>query len=161
MKKMSAVEDTILLVEDDDNDVFIMKYALEQAGVANPLQVVTDGQMALDYLAGAGKYADQNKFPQPFIVFLDLKLPYVHGFEVLSWMSKQEALKSVPVIALTGSDLENDRQQAYALGARSYLVKPPTADKLIGIFDSLASHWFSRSRTAPLSFRQSSSALLG
>ena len=63
---------TILLVEDNEDDVFIMRLALKQAGVRNPLQVVTDGQLALDYLAGSGRYSDRARFPLPFIVFLDL-----------------------------------------------------------------------------------------
>ena len=77
---MELAQPTILLVEDSEDDVFIMRHALKQAQVANPLQIVTTGQAALDYLSGANEYADRVKFPLPFIVFLDLKLPYVHGF---------------------------------------------------------------------------------
>ena len=124
---------TILLVEDNEDDVFIMRLALKQAGVLNPLQVVTDGQLALDYLAGSGRYSDRARFPLPFIVFLDLKLPFVHGFEVLSWIGSQEFLKSITIIVLTGSDQEKDQQRADALGARAYLVKPPTAEKLLEV----------------------------
>jgi CheY-like chemotaxis protein len=134
---------TILLVEDDEADVFIMKKALKQAGILNALQVVTDGQMALDYLDGEGIYSDRVEFPLPFILFLDLKLPYVHGFEVLSWIRAQPSLNSIIVIVLTGSDQEKDQQRAYALGARSYLIKPPTAEKLLAIFESLKSYWLS------------------
>src|SRR5690349_21501741 len=101
---MSQSEPTILLVEDDEADVFIMRNALRKAGVRSVLQVVTDGQMALDYLAGNGVYSDRVRYPLPFIVFLDLKLPYRHGFEVLSWIQTQEKLKSLIVIVLTGSN---------------------------------------------------------
>lgn len=134
---MGQAEPTILLVEDSEDDVFIMQYALKQAHVANPLQVVTDGQMALDYLAGTGSYSDRERFPLPFVVFLDLKLPYINGFEVLAWINKQKALNAPVVVVLTSSDEEKDQQQAYALGARSYLVKPPMPAALMEIFASL------------------------
>lgn len=150
MKYMNQVGPTILLVEDGEDDVFIMKRALNQAGVMNPLQVVSDGQMALDYLAGTGDYSDRERFPLPFLVFLDLKLPYVHGFEVLSWVRSQEPLNSIVVIVLTSSDEPRDQQRAYALGARSYLVKPPKPEVLLGIFDSLKSYWLSKAGVTPL-----------
>lgn len=141
---MGEPQPTILLVEDSEDDVFIMKHALKRAGVANPLQVVTDGQMAIDYLAGKGRFSDRGRFPLPFIVFLDLKLPYVHGHEVLSWIHTEEALNSLVVIVLTSSNEERDHQRAYALGARSYLVKPPTPDALLEVIASLRSYWLSK-----------------
>jgi CheY-like chemotaxis protein len=95
-------------------------------------------------------YSDRVRFPLPFIVFLDLKLPYVHGFDVLSWIGDHDTLKSIVVIVLTGSDQERDQQQAYALGARSYLVKPPTANALLKIFEALKSYWVSNAQTTPL-----------
>jgi CheY-like chemotaxis protein len=147
---MNQPQPTILLVEDSEDDVFIMKNAMKRAGFDYPLQVVTDGQMALDYLGGTGDFSDRARFPLPFIVFLDLKLPFVHGFEVLTWTRQQEALKSVAVIVLTGSDQERDQHRAYALGARSYLVKPPTAAGLVEIFASLKSLWLSKVETASL-----------
>lgn len=142
---------TILLVEDNDDDVFAMKRALKLTGVSNPLQVVTDGQQALDYLSGAAEYANREKHPLPFLVFLDLKLPYVHGFEVLAWLQRHPELKSIVVIVLTSSAEERDHDKAYALGARSYLVKPPTADNLKDVFNSLKSLWLSKADSLPLS----------
>ncbi len=78
---MNQNDQTILLVEDNEDDVFLFRFALESGRITNPVQVVMDGQEAMDYLAGAGKYADRAKFPLPVIVFLDLKLPYADGFE--------------------------------------------------------------------------------
>lgn len=147
---MSQNGATILLVEDSEDDVFIMKLALKQARLSHPLQVVTDGQMALDYLAGTGRYSDRAQFPLPSVVFLDLKLPYVHGFEVLSWISKQETLKSIVVIILTGSNQETDQQRASVLGAQSYWVKPPTANMLLGLFKPSKNHSVSNPGTSPL-----------
>ena len=126
--------ETILLVEDDEDDIFMMKHALEKGRINRPLQVVTNGQMAMDYLVGTGDYADRVRFPLPFIIFLDLKVPYVHGFEVLSWIREQSTLKSIPVIVLTGSPEIRDQDRARALGARSYLIKPPTPQTLTDVF---------------------------
>jgi CheY-like chemotaxis protein len=121
---------TILLVEDNDDDVFAMQRALRKAQVTHPLQVVTDGQKAIDYLSGIGAYADRNYYPLPSLIFLDLKLPYVNGFEVLEWIRQQDSLSDTSVIVLTSSAEQSDRTRAEQLRARSYLVKPPQPQDL-------------------------------
>jgi CheY-like chemotaxis protein len=147
---MTPLSQTILLVEDFGDDVFAMERALAEANITNPLQVVTDGQQALDYLSGIGPYADRTRYPLPFIMFLDLKLPFVDGFEILAWIRQEAALKSIIVIVMTGSAESRDQDKAYALGARSYLVKPPTAETLHGIFESLKSFWLSKGKETPI-----------
>ena len=132
---------TILLVEDDQDDIFIFQRALVAANVLNPVAVVTDGQAAMDYLSHKNEYADQKKYPRPFVIFLDLKLPYLDGFEVLTWIRQQPQLNSVVVVVLSGSDENRDHQRAYALGARSYLVKPPSAQQIRQFMDSMVSYW--------------------
>ncbi|MBC8095621.1 MAG: response regulator [Akkermansiaceae bacterium] len=122
---------TLLLVEDNEDDVFLMRRALKKAGINQPLQVVMDGQEALDYLGATGRFADQSQFPTPTLVFLDLKLPYVHGFEVLGWIRQQNSLKGLPVVILTSSPEERDRQRAHDLGAKAYFVKPPSGEVLL------------------------------
>lgn len=134
---------TILLVEDNRDDVFAFRRALKFSHVANPLQVVTDGQKAVEYLSGIGIYADREQYPLPFIIFLDLKLPYVTGFDVLAWIRRQRELSSIVVVVLTGSAETRDQDAAYKLGARTYLVKPPTPETLGAIFTSLDSYWHS------------------
>lgn len=141
---------TILLVEDNEDDVFVMKRTLSLAQITNPLQIVMNGQAALDYLSGANEYANRQKYPLPFIVFLDLKLPYVHGFEILAWMKLHPELNSIVVIVLTSSDENKDHEKAYSLGARSYLVKPPTPQSLKDVFGSLTSFWLSRADVLPV-----------
>lgn len=150
MHEMKPAAPTILLVEDSEDDVFIMKKALAKSGINNPLQTLTDGQQALDYLAGAGDYADRERHPLPFILFLDLKLPYMSGFEVLEWIHAQAELKSLVVVVLTGSSEKKDYERAYALGARSYLVKPPTVQNLRDLFRSLQSYWLSKEGEPPI-----------
>jgi CheY-like chemotaxis protein len=116
---------TILLVEDNDDDVFLMRRALSKAGCSHGLQIAGDGQQALDYFQAAGNYQDRSKYALPGLVFLDLKLPYVHGFEVLAWLRSQREFREVPVAILTSSPEDRDRKKAYELGANLYLVKPP------------------------------------
>lgn len=84
-------------------------------------------------------------------MFLDLKPPFVDGFEILTWIRQQAALESIIVIVLTGSAESRDQDKAYALGARSYLVKPPTAETLLGVFESLKSYWLSKANLTPVS----------
>jgi len=127
----------ILLIEDDENDVFFMRRAMTKASLAPPIHVAVNGQDALDYLRGAGKYADRATYRLPRCIFLDLKLPFVHGFEVLSWIRDQPALKSMPVLVLTSSPEEKDRQRALQLGAAAYLVKPATAQMLTEALQTL------------------------
>lgn len=132
---------TILLVEDDRDDVFIFRRALKAARIGNPLIVVKSGQEAVDYLSHGGAYTDQEKYPLPFVIFLDLKLPYLDGFEVLTWIRQQPALRPIVVVVLTGSDETRDHQKAYSLGARSYLVKPPQAEHILQFMESMRSYW--------------------
>jgi CheY-like chemotaxis protein len=141
---------TILLVDDNEDDLYALRRAVKKAGIANPQQVVTDGQQAIDYLAGAGRFADRVQFPLPFLIFLDLKMPLRGGFEVLTWIQEQPALASIVVVVLTGSDETKDHQQAYALGARSYLVKPPQPADLRSIMDSMDSFWNRAGETNPV-----------
>jgi CheY-like chemotaxis protein len=131
----------ILLVEDNEDDVFLMKRALQGANVGNPLYVVEDGQEALDYLGGAGKFADRDNYPLPVVVFLDLKLPYISGHDVLAWTRRQKELESLVVIVLTSSNEASDLSRCYALGANSYLVKPPTPDQLEDLARAFKWYW--------------------
>jgi len=132
---------TILLVEDDPNDVFLMKRALKASAISNPLKVATDGREAMDYLAGAGLFANRTEFPIPSLIFLDLKLPYKSGFAVLEWIRTQPSLDSMLVVVLTSSSEERDIKEAYRLGARSFLVKPPTQTMLSDLMASLQDYW--------------------
>ncbi len=131
----------LLLVEDDDDDLFIMRRALERAGVKNPLYVVQNGQAAMEYLAGTGRFTDRTKYPLPVLVFLDLKLPLISGFDVLGWMRRQPNLTSTIVVVLTSSDHPSDIKTAHQLGANSYLIKPPTSQELIDMAKSFKWYW--------------------
>jgi CheY-like chemotaxis protein len=124
----------ILLVEDNEDDVFLMHRALEKASLKPLMQIAKDGRQALEYLQGVGKYTDREAYPLPALIFLDLKLPFVQGFQVLEWIRQQPPLKELPVVILSSSSEETDREKARQLGAQSFLVKPPTADTLREVF---------------------------
>ena len=123
----------ILLAEDDDNDVFFMRRALQKSQVDFAIQVVNDGQQAIDYLSGEGKFNNRELYPLPSVILLDLKMPFLDGFEVLAWTRKQPALNGIPVAVLTSSAEERDRRRARELGARAYFVKPPKPETILEI----------------------------
>jgi CheY-like chemotaxis protein len=132
---------TILLVEDNEDDVFLMRQAVRKASIPNPLQIAEDGQQALDYLQGAGKYIDRTLYPLPFLILLDLRLPFVPGLEVLEWIRQRPELETMLVVVLTASREDHDIETAYRLGANSYLVKPPTPEKLTELVKTLGDYW--------------------
>lgn len=130
---MNLIEPVILLAEDDADDIFFLERALKKAGMNFPLRAVWNGREALDYLKGADRFSNRAEFPIPTLVLLDLKMPFINGFEVLDWMRSQSSLKDIPVIILTSSAEERDRQRAAELGAKGYFVKPPTRETVMEI----------------------------
>lgn len=131
---------TILQVEDDPNDVFLFQHAMKKAGMTNPIQVASDGQEAIDYLQGTGKFADREKYPFPCLILLDLKLPYVMGLEVLKWIRTQPGT-ALTVLILTASGEEADVESAYRLGANAFLTKPSEASKLHDLVKAIKDFW--------------------
>ena len=132
---------TILLVEDDPNDIILIKRAFSKANITNPLQVVEDGEEAIAYLAGKDRYSDRRKYPIPILILLDLKLPRKSGHEVLEWLCQQPGLKRLTVVVLTSSQQSSDINKAYDLGANSYLVKPITFGALVDMVKNLNFYW--------------------
>jgi CheY-like chemotaxis protein len=138
---MSPARKTILLVEDDQNDIFFLQYAFETAGVTNPIQIVGDGQQAIDYLAGRGAYADRARFPFPCLMLLDLKIPVKMGLDVLQWVQQHPELRNLLVVVLTSSSDIEDVDAAYRLGARSFLTKPLTVEKRLELARMIKHYW--------------------
>jgi CheY-like chemotaxis protein len=116
----------LLLVDDDPEDLFLLQRALKKAGIDLPQRIATNGEQAITYLSGTGTFADREAFPIPQAVLLDLKMPFVSGFEVLEWIRARPQLSGVQVTVLTGSSIDRDRQRALDLGAKGYLIKPAT-----------------------------------
>jgi len=126
------VEDPIILVADDDECAeLLMTTAFERAGLVRPIQFVRDGVEAIAYLSGEGIYSDRAKSPLPTVLLLDLNMPRKDGFEVLSWIRRQPALRQLHVYVLSGSSQARDIHRAYELGATSYLVKPGNLEGLM------------------------------
>ncbi len=133
---------TVLLVEDDLNDIFIVKRAFRSARIPNPLQVVTDGEEAISYLRGDGKYADRNAHPLPSLMVMDINMPRLSGFEVLEWVKgKPQPLRRIPIIIVSSSDSPGDINRAYELGANAYMIKPMDYRAVEHLFESITHYW--------------------
>jgi CheY-like chemotaxis protein len=132
---------TILLVEDNPHDVLLLRRAIRHANLACSLEVAPDGEIALDYLSGQGKYADRDRYPLPALILLDLKLPRKSGHEVLAWLRLQPGLGRLPVVIFTGSHETSDVSRAYDLHVNSYLVKPVTPRALVQLVQRLGEYW--------------------
>lgn len=152
----TPVKGTILLVEDEENDAFFMKWAMNMAGVENPLHLVNDGRAAIEYCEGAGRFANREEFPLACLVLLDLKLPCVMGLDVLKWI-RQRSKVATPVVVLSSSAAEADITAAYRLGANEYLVKPSEANKLVDMAQAIKDTWL-RHDTAPVRFPDASTS---
>lgn len=141
----------ILLVEDDSNDVLLIQRAFQKAGLREMLKIVRDGEQALDYLAGRGPYTDRERYPLPYLLLLDLKMPGTDGFEVLQWVRGEPELRRLLVVVLTSSNLQADVDRAYELGANSYLVKPVEFDEMVNMLQRFEAYWteINRTPTAP------------
>lgn len=137
---------SILLAEDNEDDVFFMRHAFKGAGIYHPFQVVEDGHQAINYLSGAGKFSDREQFPIPSILLLDLKLPFKSGLEVLAWIREQPDLRKLLVIILSSSEQSSDINKAYHIGANSYLVKPATSEQLLDLAKAFKSYWLEHNR---------------
>lgn len=139
---MSSPHSCILLAEDEPNDVFLIQRAFTKANISDGLSVVSDGEQAIDYLAGQKEFADRDRFPMPKLVLLDLKLPRKSGLDVLSWLRAQDSpYRRVPVVMLTSSRQASDINRAYELGANSYLVKPVAFEDLLEMIKMLNFYW--------------------
>jgi CheY-like chemotaxis protein len=145
---MSVNCNTILLVEDNPDDIALFKRALHKMALDYPLQVVGDGEAAIAYLSGEGHYANRNNHPLPRLVLLDLKLPRKSGHEVLEWLRADPALRRLPVVVLTTSREISDINRAYDQCVNSYLVKPFSFDGLTDMVRTLYSYWMQMNETA-------------
>ncbi|KKD37699.1 MAG: response regulator [Limnoraphis robusta] len=132
---------SILLVEDDANDILFVQRAFRQANLTNAIHIVKDGDQAIDYLIGNNQYANRDLYPIPVLILLDLKLPRLSGLEVLQWIKKHSSLRRIPVVVLTSSRENIDVNRAYDIGANSYLVKPVKFDTLTQMIEIIDAYW--------------------
>lgn len=132
---------TILLAEDSQDDIDLFLHVMRKSGLRNPVIVVHDGEEAIAYLKGEGNFADRDKYPLPEILMLDLKMPRMNGFQVLDWIQTQEHLKKLLVVVLSHLGETREINQAYDLGARSYLTKPVTTEDLVNLTTHFGGYW--------------------
>jgi CheY-like chemotaxis protein len=142
----------ILLAEDDEDYVLLIQQAFTKAHVPNPLHIVSTGKEAMAYFKGEGKYANRAEYPLPELLLLDLKLPGYNGFEILAWIRTQPGLTGLRVLVLTSSDQIKDVNDAYRLGANSFLVKPYDFEDLVHFTRLIQEFWLQTSK-CPDSFR--------
>ena len=140
---------TVLLVDDSTQDLFLTRAAFERAEFKNPLQSVRSGDEAIAYLKGEGPFRDRDKFPLPAVMLLDLNMPMKGGFAVLKWVGEQDGLKRLSIIVLSASTRPEDVEQAFELGANSFLVKPDTMNELTAMIRCLRD-WLQYNHFPPL-----------
>lgn len=138
---MSSHAYEILLVEDNPKDLKLTMNALSKHNLANHIEVVRDGEEALDYLFCGGKYANRKFDNPPRLVLLDLKLPKVEGIEVLRKVKSDPRTKAIPIVILTGSTEERDLVEGYKLGTNAYIQKPVDFDEFRKIVQQLGLFW--------------------
>src|SRR5215469_4123190 len=141
----------ILLAEDEEDYVLLIKHAFDKANIPNPLHVVWNGQEAISYLKGDGKYSNRDEYPLPDLLLLDLKMPRMNGFEVLKWLRAQPGLSSLRVLVLTSSDQIRDVNEAYQLGANSFLVKPSDFEDVTQLSRLIQDFWLKASKAPEIS----------
>jgi CheY-like chemotaxis protein len=140
----------ILVVEDDENDALLIRRTLSSSGIPNPRVFVQSGQEAINYLVGVSPYSNRETFPLPALVLLDLKLPVMDGFEVLKWIRAHPHFKDLRVVVLTGANNIRDVNEAYHLGANSFLVKPLEFENIASLFGTIGAQLWKANNTSTL-----------
>jgi len=131
----------ILVADDDAQDTMLVKMAVERGSLGLQLSSVKDGEEAINYLLGREKFSDRQTHPFPKMLLLDLKMPRLSGFDVLSFVRQQPELRKLPVVIFSSSDDPKDIQRAYDSGANSYLCKPHSNDDLSALLKALEDYW--------------------
>ena len=138
---MDNLQVEILLVEDNMDDAEMTIHALRKKSLANRLTHLHDGEEALDFLFGTGKYVGRDTNLKPKLILLDLKMPKVNGMEVLERVKSHSETKNIPVVVLTSSKEDPDLKRCYELGANSYIVKPVEFESFINAVSELGLYW--------------------
>ena len=146
-----AAHSPILLAEDREDDILLIRKAFKAAYLFNPVHVVRDGAEAIAYLSGKGRYINRAEFPLPDLLLLDLKMPGKDGFELLRWLRQEPTLSALRVVVLTLSTDIRDVNLAYQLGANSFLVKPLDFQDFVELSKYLMQHWLVMTKAPEIS----------
>ena len=136
----------VLIAEDGENDVELLRRSFRQAGLDVPMHVVPDGEACIAYLSGVEKYGNREEYPLPDLLLLDLKMPRTNGFEVLKWIKTQPSLAALRVVVLTSSERIRDINLAYQLGANSFLTKPLNFIDFTNTIQAMYNFWMVQSK---------------
>jgi CheY-like chemotaxis protein len=139
----------ILYVEDEEDDVYLLRHVFKEAGIANPIVSVVGGEAAMDYLKGAGPYANRSDHPLPVLLLLDINLPLVSGLEVLAWLRSKSAVPALPTLILSSSSQPSDVRRAYQFGANAYLIKPSGLAQLLTMAKAIHDFWLVQNQPPP------------
>jgi CheY-like chemotaxis protein len=136
----------ILLADDSEEDILLIRQAFQKANISNPFQVVQSGEEAISYLSGERKYSNRAEYPLPDLLLLDLKMPGTDGFQVLRWIRQRAGLEALRIVVLTSSEQIRDVNQAYRLGANSFMVKPMDFQDFVELSRVLHDYWLCKSK---------------
>ena len=142
-------ERIILLVEDSDDDAWLFERVITKADLGLRMHRVHDGQEAIDYVKGFGRFSNRELFPFPHVIMLDLHMPICDGFDFLAWKRAQPALACLPTIVMTSCDADDYIRRSYELGAHSFTMKVKTTDSLSDRVKALRNWWFENCMLAP------------
>ena len=131
----------ILLADDSPDDLASVQLALKAADIGNPVLMLEDGSKVLAYLKGEGEYANRELHPLPKILLLDLNMPGIDGFDVLEWLNAESTLRNILVIVISGHSGLREVNQAYALGANSFLLKPADPLEIRNLVKAFPEYW--------------------
>jgi len=132
---------TIVIAEDNEDDAHLLEHALRAIGLTNPVHILSDGAEVIEYLRGGGKYEDRQAYPFPTVLFTDVKMPRLSGFDVLRWMREHPDYAVVPAMVFSASNMDADIKLAYQLGANAYLVKPTLFEDLKKMLQATYEFW--------------------
>lgn len=138
---MNAKSINILLAEDDADDRYLINEALDESGVSCQLFIVEDGDELLDYLHRRGKYQDQQAWPTPSLILLDLNMPRLDGREALALIKASPHLRGIPIVVLTTSQAEEDVVSTYSLGVSGFITKPVSFTGLREVMETIGKYW--------------------
>ncbi len=130
----------ILVADDDEQDIFLLRRAFSKAGLSHLILDVPDGEEAIKYLVGNNGFADRTRYPVPALLLLDVKMPKANGFDVLKWLQTRPELADMPVVMLSSSSQDCDVEEARKLGANDYFIKAQFED-LQNMVKTIASRW--------------------
>lgn len=141
---MTPQAPTILVIDDDPADQFLVQEAMKVANLNYNLRLVSDGDEALDYLFGRGRYRDRFRAPRPDLILLDLNMPRLSGRQVARAIKGNPQLRKIPIVVLTTSGQEEDVEELYGIGVNSYMQKPANFDEFTAALRDLSNYWLER-----------------